>query len=670
MQRENLLSKSISTKYLLWLIPVISCSLIFFGVYMFILEKHNSMESHVKMAEIITRKTNQALIRWIEEQISRAKTVAEDPRVIDACLNPLDEKIRADVQRYLTGMHEHYPYNENIPIAIKLPDDESFTLDIEGQKKTIKNGTFFIDTVEGQTIGKCGPHFSYIKNVFEGKPYFISEVYPSILRGNPIFVVSAPVKKDGKIIGVAVIAPRMDYFTEYFLADSEIGKTGYLIMTDQRGMIISHPKKELILSKDAMEKLKPITDKIKGEKSQFLERLNGKLKSYVVAKFTSEDFHLMYDWYIVCTRDYDEIVEGAYAFLKNILLCILIIAIFVSIVTIILTNRIITRPLVKLIDVTDRVAEGDLLVEISPGRRIDEIGRLGKAISHMTANLRAQTLQIRDAVNTLDSSSTQIAAASREQESVVDEYRTTTAQVAAAVNEISATSQKLAQTMQGVQEVSSETKTLADTGMNSLEGMQGSMGQLANATASISSKLSIINEKANNISSVVTSITKVAEQTNLLSLNASIEAEKAGEYGLGFSVVAREIRRLADQTAVATLDIDRTVKEMLSSVSAGVMEMDKFTEEVKIGVRSVNEVTHQLARIIEQVKELAPQFEMVNEGMSSQTQGAQHISDAMLQLSTGAKKTSESLSQFNEATEHLRQVASDLQKEISQFKVT
>ena len=88
-------------------------------------------------------------------------------------------------------------------------------------------------------------------------------------------------------------------------------------------------------------------------------------------------------------------------------------------------------------------------------------------------------------------------------------------------------------------------------------------------------------QRTASINLAVTTIAKVADQTNLLSINAAIEAEKAGEYGKGFLVVAREIRRLADQTAVASLDIERMVKEMHSSVSAGVMEMDKFAEQVR-----------------------------------------------------------------------------------------
>jgi methyl-accepting chemotaxis protein WspA len=109
------------------------------------------------------------------------------------------------------------------------------------------------------------------------------------------------------------------------------------------------------------------------------------------------------------------------------------------------------------------------------------------------------------------------------------------------------------------------------------------MQQLVGSVGSTSPKLAVIREKADNITQVVTTMTKVADQTDLLSINAASEAEKAGEYGRGFRVVAREIRRLADQTAVATLDIEGMVRLAQGAVPAGVMQMDKFGEEVRCG---------------------------------------------------------------------------------------
>ena len=189
------------------------------------------------------------------------------------------------------------------------------------------------------------------------------------------------------------------------------------------------------------------------------------------------------------------------------------------------------------------------------------------------------------------------------------------------------------------------------------------------ATTSIASKLAVLSEKASNINTVVTTITKVADQTNLLSLNAAIEAEKAGEYGLGFAVVATEIRRLADQTAVATWDIEQMVKEMQSAVSAGVMGMDKFSEEVNRGVSEVQQIGSQLADIIEQVQTLTPRFDLVNEGMQSQTRGAQQISEGMVQLNEAAQQTVESIRQSTLSLESLKDAAQDLQVGVSIFRV-
>ena len=135
--------------------------------------------------------------------------------------------------------------------------------------------------------------------------------------------------------------------------------------------------------------------------------------------------------------------------------------------------------------------------------------------------------------------------------------------------------------MTEVSTVAEESAALAGSGQAGLTHMAATMQHVMEAAAAINAKLAVLSERAGNINQVVTTITRVADQTNLLSLNAAIEAEKAGEYGRGFAVVATEIRRLADQTAVATYDIDQIVKEIQSAVAAGVMSMDKFSQEVR-----------------------------------------------------------------------------------------
>ena len=223
--------------------------------------------------------------------------------------------------------------------------------------------------------------------------------------------------------------------------------------------------------------------------------------------------------------------------------------------------------------------------------------------------------------------------------------------------------------MNEVSGVAEGTAALAGRGQSGLSHMEETMQQVMEAAGSINDKLVVLNEKAGNINQMVTTITKVADQTNLLSLNAAIEAEKAGEYGRGFAAVAAEIRRLADQTAVATYDIEQMVREIQSAVSAGVMGMDKFSEEVRRGMHDVQEVGGQLSQIIHQVQALAPRIEAVNEGMHAQATGAEQISEALLQLTDAAQQTVDSLRQSTLAIDDLNQVTGSLRSGVSRFKL-
>ncbi len=331
-------------------------------------------------------------------------------------------------------------------------------------------------------------------------------------------------------------------------------------------------------------------------------------------------------------------------------------------------TRNLTRRISLGVEAAKQVAGGNLSNAIQVDGD-DETGVLLAALKGMTQSLSSLISRVKQSSVALMSTATEISATSKQQESTVNAFSASTAEIAAAAKQISATSQELLSTMTEVRSVAATSAELAESGTTGLGEMDKTMQQLSASTGSISAKLSVIREKAGDINLVVTTITKVADQTNLLSVNAAIEAEKAGEYGLGFLVVAREIRRLADQSAVATLDIEQMVRLMQSAVSAGVMEMDKFAEEVRRGVKSVAQISSQLAQIIEQVHSLSGRIDLVNEGMRSQSNGAAQISEAMSQLTDGARQTAASLREFNTATGSLREAVGGLRQEISHFIV-
>ena len=299
----------------------------------------------------------------------------------------------------------------------------------------------------------------------------------------------------------------------------------------------------------------------------------------------------------------------------------------------------------------------------------DETSDLLHSIRIMITKLISLIGQVQQSGIQVTTSATEISASARQLEATVAEQAATTINISDTTQTISATSEDLVNTMSAVSMAVNQTASLAQTGHQNLSSMHMAMEALMNATESISSKLSVINDKASKISSVVVTINKISDQTNLLSLNAAIEAEKAGEYGRGFSVVAREISRLADQTAVATQDIEHMVSEMQDSVSSGVMEMDKFSTEVRDGASEVDGIGNHLSNIIQQVNQLSPQFSIAESGMKSQSASAQNISESMSQLAIAVEQTKDSLGEFKKATEQLNSAVIGLKKEVSLFKV-
>jgi methyl-accepting chemotaxis protein WspA len=331
--------------------------------------------------------------------------------------------------------------------------------------------------------------------------------------------------------------------------------------------------------------------------------------------------------------------------------------------------RDITRPLQQLVVLSDRLAGGDLTINVPFEDRRDELGVLMSSFNGMVSNLNRIVSQVQKSGVQVNTSINQISVTGREQQTAAQAIADTTSDIGETANRISTTSQELVNMMSDAFTVTEDTTRLASQGQAGLTRMRDTMQQITEAASLIHTKLDVLNEKAGNINLVITTITKIADRTNLLSLNAAIEAEKAGEYGRGFSVVATEIRRLADQTTKATNDIELMVKEMQAAVTTGVLAMNKYSDEVKDGASDVRQISEQLDQIIQQVQALTPRFELVNEGVNSHATGGQQISDSLAQLSRTVKQTARSLEESNGAIEHLKEAAYGLRDGVSRFKL-
>jgi methyl-accepting chemotaxis protein WspA len=316
-----------------------------------------------------------------------------------------------------------------------------------------------------------------------------------------------------------------------------------------------------------------------------------------------------------------------------------------------------------LADVADQPARA-ALEAVRPLAPVDEleaaagpaepVAALAAAFTRAADEHAVTLASLRGSTEQLVAVEAQVTTALTEQQRAVQQFGGTAQDIATAVTQISATSEQLLDATGRVRAEAGEAARVAEEGRGGLARIAASMRQLDAALTTFTGKLATISQRAGGITTVVTTIAKVADQTNLLSVNATIEAEKAGEAGRGFRIVAGEIRRLADQTALATQDIERLVRDMQAAVAAGTMEMDRFRSDVVTRLGEVARVSEDLGRVIDPVQSVTRALEQVHEGMEAQSAGARQIRDAMVSLRANAATSAASLATFDRSLDGLR----------------
>ena len=483
-----------------------------------------------------------------------------------------------------------------------------------------------------------------------------------------MFITNPIISGDGRVIGVSAgaLGPKQVW---RMLADvTGLGDSGEIITVqgDTAGVIVTAPTRS---DNDAAFKLRlapgspssaVANDAASGSRGY------GTTTDYRGTEVVAAWCYLpSYRWGMLVKQDASE-AFALLNFQRNVIFSLTIAVVIGVVLTALLVARSISTPIRAAVAVARQVASGDLRAEMGT-TSADETGALLDAIHTMTTDLRALIGRIQMSTATLDATATVMQSTGAEQKQVIEDHGAATAEACAAVHQISTTSQELLRTMNEVNEMASNTGHRAEEGRANLAGMDSTMQQLAKSTALFGDKLAKIRESADRINLVIVTMAKVANQTNLLSINAAIEAEKAGEHGLGFLVVAREIAYLATQTAVASLDIERMVREMEGSVTAGVKEMGTFSTQVQGGVEEIRDISRKLGEIISAVQGITGRFEQVTVGMRAQSLGADQIRDAMGRLAEGTARTATALGDFNSATKLLRDAVDGLDNEVSRF---
>ena len=501
----------------------------------------------------------------------------------------------------------------------------------------------------------------------------ISEIAQYEGIDEPAVFLAGPVQRGQEAVGILMMQIDNKALHKILLDYSGLYATGEVVASQRDGdvaqviaptrfapWIAFHPDGRIPLN---LESNMPIRLSIAGERWFGLTQdLRGK------DVISISNYSPSFRWGIVVKQD----VEEALALLskqRSISLYLLVFLLLPISLAAFLMARTISIPIRHAAHAAQQLVSGDLTVEVKPTGKGDEPGILILSLHYLVGYLRSLIGTFKNVNAKIGSAADRVAVITRSQEESVNTVSASTSEIAAAAQQIASTAEELLAAMQVVAEKVQDTAVRADQGREKISGMDVVINQLAVGSETIGDRLQVIAQRAEKINGVVTTITKVADQTNLLSLNAAIEAEVAGEAGRGFAVVAQEIRRLADQTAVGTLHIEKMVQEMQAAVTEGVREMESFGEMVQGGVAASASTGEQLGLIIEQVKDLQPRFELVKEGMLSQSLGAQEIAGSMHQLTDVASETSGSIDELVRATEEMRSAVALLNQSISRFKI-
>ena len=346
----------------------------------------------------------------------------------------------------------------------------------------------------------------------------------------------------------------------------------------------------------------------------------------------------------------------------------LIVCIVIGLIAAIVIARTISAPLRRLVLVATAIAAGDLTTKVEVTSQ-DEAGQLMAAMKSMTENLR-------DIITRISGTSNQVAAASSQLHSTAERIATGAEEVAAqagtvatAGEEMSATSGDIAQNCQMAAEGAKRASQSASNGAEVVERTVTVMGQIADKVQESAKTVESLGARSDQIGAIIGTIEDIADQTNLLALNAAIEAARAGEQGRGFAVVADEVRALAERTTRATKEIGEMIKAIQKETKGAVAAMEQGVQQVENGTMEAAKSGQALQDILEQVNAVAMQVNQIATAAEEQTATTSEISSNMQQITEVVQQTSQGAHESATAAAQLSGNAEELQRLVRQFKL-
>ena len=334
-----------------------------------------------------------------------------------------------------------------------------------------------------------------------------------------------------------------------------------------------------------------------------------------------------------------------------------------------LVRLIIIKPLKKNVSLARAVASGDLTKEGLEVYSEDEAGELSTSLNTMNNNLRDMIGKIAQTADLLASATEELSASAEQMAHGSQESSSQTSQVATAVEQMSATVMEVAKNSSQAAESAKKTSETAAKGGEIVTLTIDGMNRIAEAVQKSSYTIQTLGANSNQIGEIIAVIDDIADQTNLLALNAAIEAARAGEQGRGFAVVADEVRKLAERTTKATKEIAAMIKSIQSDTSGAVASMESGTGEVERGVEMTRKAGEALKEIVNNVQHVSDTIGQIATAAEEQSAAAEQISTSIETIASVTKESAAGARQSSTACQELSRLALELQKMVGQFKL-
>lgn len=515
------------------------------------------------------------------------------------------------------------------------------------------------------------PLASLYSNIIRTKSIQISDFSLVQNTGKVLSYIGAPVvKPTGEIVGVIAMQLNTERISEIMQEDAGLGKTGetYLVGED----LLLRSKSRFDESSSVMK------TKIESESARLgLQKNQGKhiIKNYrdkkVLSYYTPVglpvNFNTTFDWVLITEINQAE----AFMAFKGLVIQMIIIAIVMFVlITIVATifSRYVTKPIFELKNVTTKIANGDLS-QSSFVEREDEIGQLAESIKTMRESLRNQLKEMLEGANVLSTSSAQLM-------TMISELASGSAETATAVSETTATVEEVKQTAeisnQKAEEVSDSAQKMAmvsQEGKDSVVETIHGMNDIKNQMESIAEIVIQLSEKGNTIGDIVANVNDLAEQSNLLAVNASIEAAKAGEHGKGFAVVAQEIKNMAERSKMATVQIRNILSEVQKEISNAVLATEQGTKAIHAGLEKSSESSEVIATLASSVEQTAQSNIQIAASSQQQLVGMDQIASAMENIKEASTQNANSIKQSEESVADLKNLGERLLDMFNKYRL-